>query len=134
MDFLRQLASSGNGCWSGKIVGCYDLAMEKTLTVTPLGEERDCLIVLRLQGPVLISNLFDLQSQIREIRAKDLVLDLTGVPYIDSAGVGVLVGAYEHRQKESRNLILVGVQPRVRAVLQVTQVERFFTFADKVPS
>ncbi|ABF43776.1 anti-sigma-factor antagonist [Candidatus Koribacter versatilis Ellin345] len=108
--------------------------MDKSLTVTVIGEEGESPIVLHLRGPVLISNLFDFQAHVREVKAKDLVIDMTEVPYIDSAGVGVLVGAYVHRQKESRNLVLVGVQDRVRSVLQVTQVERFFTFANKTAS
>jgi anti-sigma B factor antagonist len=108
--------------------------MDQSLAVTVVGEEDDSPIILRLRGPVLISNLFDFQMHVREVKAKDLILEMTEVPYIDSAGVGVLVGAYVHREKEGRNLILVGVQQRVRSILQITQVERFFTFADKVAS
>ena|SRR5690349_3097875 len=93
----------------------------------------DALQVLRLNGPLVLANLFDFQTKVRASQAKTLALDLTQVPYIDSAGVGVLVGAYVSRDKDGRRLVLVGAPERIRHTLQVTQVERFFEFADKVP-
>jgi anti-sigma B factor antagonist len=89
--------------------------------------------VLRLSGPIVINNLFELQSTIRSNSARRLIIDLTGVPYIDSAGIGALVGAYVTHQKDGRSLALVGVNDRVRAALQVTKVESFFRFFDTVP-
>src|SRR5215472_5053508 len=88
--------------------------------------------VLRLSGPVTISNFFQFQSLVRSNRSRKLILDLSGVPYIDSAGIGALVGAYVNHQKEGRSLALVGVTPRVRTALQVTRVEQFFRFYDSV--
>jgi anti-sigma B factor antagonist len=107
--------------------------MDQTLVITEIGGAGDPTIVLHLKGPVLIANLFSFQTKVREYQAQNLVLDMTEVPYIDSAAMGVLVGAYVSREKSGKDLLLVGVTPRVRAVLQVTQVERFFKFADKVP-
>ena len=57
---------------------------------------------------------------------------MTQVPYIDSAGIGALVGAYVTHQKEGRSLALVGVTQRVRNTMQVTRVEQFFKFYDTV--
>ncbi len=88
--------------------------------------------VLRLKGPLLISNLFDFQSRVRANTSRTLVLDLTGVPYIDSAGIGALVGAYVNHQKEGRILALVGVSDRIHNSLKVTQVESFFRFFDSL--
>lgn len=88
--------------------------------------------ILRLTGPVLISNFFEFQSRVRASAAPVLILDLTKVPYIDSAGIGALVGAYVTHQKEGRRLALVGVTKRVRDVMQVTRVEPFFKFYDTV--
>jgi anti-sigma B factor antagonist len=59
-----------------------------------------------------------------------LVIDMTAVPYIDSAGIGALVGVQVNRQKDGRTLLLVGVTDRVRTALQVTKVESLFTFAE----
>ena len=56
------------------------------------------------------------------------MLDMSGVPYVDSAAIGVLVGAYVSRQRNGRILALVGVTDRVRTTLNVTQVEKFFQF------
>jgi anti-sigma B factor antagonist len=107
--------------------------MDQTLEVTEIGADGDPSKILHLKGPLLISNLFTFQTAVRSAQAPSLILDMTEVPYVDSAAVGVLVGAYVSRDKDGRHLLLVGVNPRVRAVLQVTQVERFFKFADKVP-
>ena len=38
------------------------------------------------------------------------------------------MGAYVKRQKDGRNLALVGVNQRIRQALQVTRVENFFRF------
>ena len=89
--------------------------------------------VLQLKGPLLIANLFDFQTKVRAADAQTLAVDLTDVPYIDSAGVGVLVGAYVNRERDGRRLVLVGVNQRVRHTLQVTQVEQFFEFSDNLP-
>src|SRR5580704_479480 len=86
--------------------------------------------VLVLRGPIIISNLFEFQALIRGNLHRILILDLTEVPYIDSAGIGALVGAYVNHQKDGRSLALVGVTKRVRDALQVTRVEQFFQFYD----
>jgi anti-sigma B factor antagonist len=107
--------------------------MDQTLEIFEIGAPGAPASMLRLKGPILIANLFDFQNRVRKSTDQDLILDMTEVPYIDSAAMGVLVGAYVSREKAGKDLLLVGVTPRVRAVLQVTQVERFFKFADKVP-
>ena len=88
--------------------------------------------VLRLNGPIVITNLFQFQSMVRTDTSKTLILDLSHVPYIDSAGIGALVGAYVTHQKEGRNLALVGVTQRVRNTMQVTRVDTFFKFYDSL--
>ncbi len=88
--------------------------------------------ILRLTGPILISNFFQFQSLVRSSISPSLILDMAGVPYIDSAGIGALVGAYVTHQKAGRNLALIGVNDRVRNTMQITHVEQFFCFYDTV--
>jgi len=86
---------------------------------------------LRLSGPVTLTNLFDFQNRLRRDNSQLLILDFTNVPYIDSAGIGALVGAYVSRNNKGAQLALLGVSQRVRDALIVTQVEQFFTFYEK---
>lgn len=75
---------------------------------------------------MVLTNLFDFQARVRANTAKTLIIDLTGVPYVDSAGIGALVGAYVTHQKEGKSLSLVGVNDRVLNALKITRVEQFF--------
>jgi anti-sigma B factor antagonist len=84
--------------------------------------------VLRLTGPIILTNLFEFQDTARADTSRVLMLEMSGVPYVDSAGIGVLVGAYVSRQRSGRILALVAVTDRVRTTLNITQVEKLFQF------
>ena len=85
--------------------------------------------VLRLDGPLTLPNIFQFQTMVRADRSRSLIVDLTNVPYVDSAGIGSLVGAHVSRQND-RTLTLVGTSQRVRDALRVTKVEQFFRMAE----
>jgi anti-sigma B factor antagonist len=82
--------------------------------------------ILRLRGPITVQNLFPFQTAERECRETSLILDVRGVPYIDSVGVGALVGAYVSRNKEGNRVALVGVGERVKASLVISNLVQFF--------
>jgi anti-sigma B factor antagonist len=88
--------------------------------------------VLRLDGPLTLSTFFNFQSTVRADASRTLIIDFAKVPYVDSAGIGALVGAYVSRQNSGRNLALVGVSERIQNALKVTRVEQFFRFFDSV--
>jgi anti-sigma B factor antagonist len=102
------------------------LQIEEAATSTP--DQK----ILRLKGPILIANFFQFQTLVRADTSRSLILDLSQVPYIDSAGIGAVVGAYVTRQNGGRTLALVGVTERVRNTMHVTRVEQFFKFFDTV--
>jgi len=84
--------------------------------------------VLRLQGPLVVNNLFDFQGKVRANQSPTLIIDFSKVSYVDSAGIGAVVGAYVTQQKDGRRLFLVGVSQRIHSAMQVTRVEQFFRF------
>ena len=88
--------------------------------------------VLRLHGPLLLGNFFPLQTMVRSDNAGVVIIDVTDMPYIDSAGIGCLVGAHVSREGSGRKLVLVGANDRLRTSLKVTKVEQLFTMAPSV--
>ena len=83
--------------------------------------------VLRLTGPLTLNNLFGFQREVRADSSALLIIEFSGVPYIDSAGLGALIGAQVSRQKDGRQMVLAGVTDRVLSTLRMTNVEQFFT-------
>ena len=86
--------------------------------------------IYQLTGPVTLRNIFDLQSQ---LRSGDLprasILDMSGVPYMDSAGMGAIMNYYTHCQNKGVKLIVVGVSSRVMELFRMTRVDTVMTFA-----
>jgi len=83
--------------------------------------------VLTLSGPLTASNAPIFQNAMRrEEPAETLILDLTDVPYVDSAGLGLLVTAYVSRQKSGRKMVLSGINPRVQRLFDITRVASLF--------
>jgi anti-sigma B factor antagonist len=54
-----------------------------------------------------------------------LVLDLSGVPYCDSAGLGVVVHTFGLAEQKGGRVRVCGVAGRVAAVLKMTRTDTF---------
>ncbi len=55
-----------------------------------------------------------------------IVVDLTGVSFIDSTALGVLVGAYRRQEDAGGSFKLVVTEPRVLKVLEITDLTSVF--------
>jgi len=104
---------------------------EKPLEIEKI-EKAPGTTVLRLHGPLLLGNFFPLQTMVRADNSNLLVIDVADMPYIDSAGIGCLVGAHVSRENSGRKMVLVGANERLVNSLKVTRVEQLFTLAPTV--
>ena len=59
-----------------------------------------------------------------------LVLNLSGVTYIDSGGLGTLVGVYSSARGAGADIKLTGLGQRLRDVLQITKLATVFEVFD----
>ena len=62
--------------------------------------------------------------------AKKIILNLAGITYIDSAGVGELVGAYVTAGNSGTKLKLLGLTGKLREVLTITKLLTVFEVFD----
>ena len=102
---------------------------EKPLEIERVDDAAGGRVIFRLHGPLLLGNFFSFQSMVRGDQANVLIVDVADVPYIDSAGIGCLVGAHVSREHSGRKLILVGASERLLNMLKATKVDQLFQFA-----
>ena len=97
--------------------------MELTITTTPSPER----YVIAISGEIDIScadkvrNAIDLAL---EQPTEAVELDFTQVSYIDSTGIGVLVGAAHHAVEHHKAFQVVNAQPNVVRVAQLLGVDK----------
>jgi anti-anti-sigma factor len=80
--------------------------------------------VFRLKGPFTLSTMFTLQADLRRPEVKGTIIDLAGVPYMDSAGLGVLLGQFAHAQRNGQKFALAGITPRVLTIFEITHTDQ----------
>ncbi len=90
-------------------------------------------IIFSLCGPLTLRNLFDLQTALRQNPAKDrCILDLSGVPYRDSAGIGLVMNHFVHCQNHGGRMIVAGVCPRIMELFRLTHIDKVLPQASAV--
>ena len=78
--------------------------------------------VYALKGPLTLGNLFIAQEALHST-APVLVLDLAGVPFVDSAGIGALVQCLVSREKQGKRLVLTAPNDMVTKIFKATKVD-----------
>jgi anti-sigma B factor antagonist len=88
-------------------------------TVGPIG---DC-VVLQVIGEVDVYTAPLLREQIRELAAKGaehVIADLSQVDFLDSTGLGALVGGLKRLREADGSLSLVIRTPRILRIFEIT--------------
>ena len=87
---------------------------------------REDVRIIKLTGPLTIYNFFEFQDISRKDTHGILIVDLTSVPYLDSAALGCLIGIHLSCEKNGRKYALVGVNDRAQSLFAMCGVDRFF--------
>lgn len=93
------------------------------MTFTQRPGSRDGIEILSLSGPFTLGNMFQFQRTLQEVHPPFLIFDLAQVPYMDSAGLGLLVNFYVAAQKNGRKMVVVGANQRIVALFELTKVD-----------
>ena len=85
--------------------------------------EKPGVEIFQLSGPLTLSTLFALQDAFRSSPPPaTTIVDFIGVPYIDSAGMGIVINQFVHCQRCGCKLIVAGVNGRVKELFTLTKV------------
>jgi anti-sigma B factor antagonist len=77
--------------------------------------------LIKLRGPLTLRTLFEFQEAARR-HAGPLVIDAAGVPYMDSAGLGALIGIFASCQRTGQKFAISAVPERVHVLFEMTGV------------
>jgi anti-sigma B factor antagonist len=95
---------------------------------------RGCTVV-RVAGELDLDSAPELRAGLRQAvddGGDTVVLDLAGVRFMDSSGLGMIVLTYKELQARSGRLCLAAVQPFVLKVLELTSVDSLVSIYDSV--
>jgi anti-sigma B factor antagonist len=93
-----------------------------TMHMTASPGKREGVRILTLQGSLNLHTIFDFQNAVRAETAPALVVDMTGVPFVDSAGLGSMVGAVVTLKKAGRKIAYSGMNAKVVALINMTHL------------
>jgi anti-anti-sigma factor len=97
-------------------------------------DSRNDVTILRLQGKFVAGRDGPLCREkvkgLIEAGRRKLLFDFSGVPYIDSTGLGFLAGCRAAAQKAGAGLVLASVDERVKRVLDEVKLTDFFVIAE----
>jgi anti-sigma B factor antagonist len=108
-----------------------DLATNST--VLPTARLDGDNLFAAVKGDVDLNNSPDLRVAILAIlkdrSPKRLILNLSGVSYMDSSAIAVLVEALQKVRKAGGKICLTGLQPRVKGLLEIARLDQIFVLA-----
>lgn len=109
------------------------MAVGPPLNIEPIPGNKPGTVILRLTGPLILNNVLPLRAVFRNSEPPRLtVLDLSGVSYIDSAGMSEIINHEVYCRDKGVRLTLAGVTPRVLGMLQITRLDTVLTLAATV--
>ncbi len=86
--------------------------------------------VVAVRGEIDVATSPALREELYQLidgGAREVVVDLSGLGFIDSSGLGVLVAALKHMRERDGRLVLAGLaQPALR-VFEITDLTTLFT-------
>ena len=94
------------------------------------------VIILDISGKVVLgessSDLAKTLSDTLEDEFKGVVLNMERIDYIDSTGLGELVGYLTKFEEARKRIAILNPQPRVMKLLAITKLDRVFkTFTEE---
>ena len=95
--------------------------------------QADGVTVMSCQGRIVFGEeATTLRDSLKRILSstRQVVLNLSGVSYIDSGGLGTLVGVYSSARAAGADIKLTGLGQRLRDVLQITKLVTVFEVYD----
>ena len=92
--------------------------------------QKDNRAVIRPEADVVAASVADLRSRMRGLigaGVRDLVVDLSAVRMVDSAGLGLLISAHNSLRKAGGQISVVHASPDVYELFRTMRIHQHFS-------
>lgn len=110
----------------GRVMQHSHLEVEKAAT-----SDGDRLI-LQLKGNLSLETVHNFIQTARAEQAAHLIVNMSGVSFLDSAGVGALVQLFVHRRSLGKSFALSGLSKQSQAVMEVAGLTKLLPIHNSV--
>ena len=98
-------------------------------------ETEDKVKILHIHGNMAMDENAELKKLLKpyleDSSISGIILDLKNVAFIDSSGVGLIVGVYKTLQQADKRFVLMSLSDRHREILNITQLDKILTIAEE---
>lgn len=95
-----------------------------TLDLELLPASNESVTIYQLQGKLALETVSTFVQRLRAETVPHMILDMGGVSYLDSAGVGSLVSLFVSRRNHGRTFALTSLTPQSSAVVTVAGLQK----------
>jgi len=99
-----------------------DKSSSPPVRIETLAGSRPGVVVLKVHGPLEMTNFGEFEELTRRNEAPVLIVDLAEVPYIDSAVLGSMVAMHVACARNQRKYALINANQRIQNMLTVSGV------------
>jgi anti-anti-sigma factor len=108
-----------------------DTSPTQPLTIQEIECARPGVKIVKLSGPITIHNFAQFQAMTeKDLLPQILLVDLSAVPYIDSAALGTLVAMHVACESTGRKYALAGPNDRLKNLFDLAYVRTFLVIYD----
>ncbi len=92
-------------------------------------------LIFRLYGELDMNTVPDFKKKINKLRKEkrinNIIINLSKIKFIDSTGIGAILGRYKKLKKNNGQLVLVGVNKRVEKIFALSGITGLIPIYDK---
>ena len=88
-------------------------------------KKRDYVYIVELNGSLDTATHHELEKELQEIldiKAKAVIMNMAGVKYISSVGIGVIVWLKNELERRNASFTMTNLQPQIKKVLDVMKL------------
>ena len=88
-------------------------------------KKKDYIYSVELKGLIDSETSMQLENELKEIideKTKVVIMDMTDVSYVSSAGIRVVIWATKTMEKKKANFAMINLQPQVKKVFDMMNI------------